>query len=125
MLVVDDHSSVCTALEWLFGGEGFEVTKCQSPEEALRHVQNTEYTVAVIDMNYSHDTTSGREGLELLDGMRFIDPELPVIVMTGWTSNAGRTQAIQKGAKDYIVKPWDDDDFVSAVERWRRRPQEH
>jgi DNA-binding NtrC family response regulator len=71
--------------------------------------------VALIDLNYTRDTTSGQEGFELLDRLKTIDPTLPVLVMTGWSSVAGAVEAMRRGARDYIEKPWDNDKLIAAV----------
>ena len=91
-----------------------------SPAELLEALERADFDVALIDLNYTRDTTSGQEGFELLDRMKTIDPTLPVLVMTGWSSVAGAVEAMRRGARDYIEKPWDDDKLIAAVQHATR-----
>src|SRR5690606_35948503 len=84
ILVVDDQSDVLAALRILLKGEGFEVETHDSPAAAIRAVEENVYDAALIDLNYTRDTTSGQEGLNLLSVLRASDPRLPVVVMTAW-----------------------------------------
>ena len=115
VLVADDQASILDALKLRLGVEGYEVTTATSPSEILAAVERADFDVALIDLNYTRDTTSGQEGLALLDRLRAIDPTLPVLVMTGWSSVAGAVEAMRRGARDYIEKPWDDERLVAAV----------
>jgi DNA-binding NtrC family response regulator len=116
VLVADDQVNILDALELLLGGEGYDVVVTSSPAEVLAEVERSDVDVALIDLNYTRDTTSGQEGLDLLDRLHAIDPTLPVLVMTGWSSVAGAVEAMRRGARDYIEKPWDDDKLVAAVQ---------
>ncbi|HWB16400.1 MAG TPA: sigma-54 dependent transcriptional regulator [Vicinamibacterales bacterium] len=116
VLVADDQVNILDALELLLGGEGYDVVVTSSPAEVLAEVERSDVDVALIDLNYTRDTTSGQEGLDLLDRLHTIDPTLPVLVMTGWSSVAGAVEAMRRGARDYIEKPWDDDKLVAAVQ---------
>jgi DNA-binding NtrC family response regulator len=115
VLVADDQASILDALKLRLGVEGYDVTTAASPAEILAAVERSDFDVALIDLNYTRDTTSGQEGLALLDRLRAIDPTLPVLVMTGWSSVAGAVEAMRRGARDYIEKPWDDERLVAAV----------
>jgi DNA-binding NtrC family response regulator len=115
VLVADDQASILDALKLRLGVEGYEVATAMSPSEILAAVERADFDVALIDLNYTRDTTSGHEGLALLDRLRAIDPTLPVLVMTGWSSVAGAVEAMRRGARDYIEKPWDDERLVAAV----------
>jgi DNA-binding NtrC family response regulator len=115
VLIADDQVNILDALRLLLGGEGFDVTTVASPSELIDALERAEFDVALIDLNYTRDTTSGQEGFELLDRIRQIDPTLPVLVMTGWSSVAGAVEAMRRGARDYIEKPWDDDKLIAAV----------
>ena len=114
-LIADDQPNVLEALKLLLGGEGFEVTTASSPADLLATLERADFDVALIDLNYTRDTTSGQEGIDLLDRIKAIDPTLPVLVMTGWGSVSGAVDAMRHGARDYIEKPWDDDKLVAAV----------
>jgi DNA-binding NtrC family response regulator len=115
-LVADDQSDVLNALKLLLGGEGYDVTTAPSPRELVTALESADFDVALIDLNYTRDTTSGQEGFALLDRMKAIDPTLPVLVMTGWSSVAGAVEAMRRGARDYIEKPWDDEKLLVAVQ---------
>ncbi|HET9373174.1 MAG TPA: sigma-54 dependent transcriptional regulator [Vicinamibacterales bacterium] len=116
VLIADDQVNILDALKLLLGGEGYDVTTAASPPELVSALERSDFDVALIDLNYTRDTTSGQEGFELLDRMRAIDPTLPVLVMTGWSSIAGAVEAMRRGARDYIEKPWDDDKLIAAVQ---------
>jgi DNA-binding NtrC family response regulator len=116
VLVADDQVNILDALELLLGGEGYDVAVASSPAEVLAEIERSDVDVALIDLNYARDTTSGQEGLDLLDRLKTLDPTLPVLVMTGWGSVPGAVEAMRRGARDYIEKPWDDDKLVAAVQ---------
>ena len=115
IIVADDQVNVLEAIKLLLGNEGFDVTTVASPSELLARLEQCDVDVAIIDLNYTRDTTSGQEGFELIDRIAAIDPTLPVLVMTGWSSVAGAVEAMRRGARDYIEKPWDDEKLVAAV----------
>jgi DNA-binding NtrC family response regulator len=116
VLVADDQTDVLNALKLLLGGEGYDVTTATSPKELVAALEGADYDVALIDLNYTRDTTSGQEGFALLDRIKAIDPTLPVLVMTGWSSVSGAVEAMRRGARDYIEKPWDDEKLLVAVQ---------
>ncbi len=116
IVVADDQPNILDALKFLLGGEGFDVVTATSPGELLASLERSDFDVAIIDLNYTRDTTSGQEGFELLERIKTIDPTLPVLVMTGWSSVAGAVEAMRRGARDYIEKPWDDDKVLAAVQ---------
>jgi DNA-binding NtrC family response regulator len=115
VLIADDQVNILNALRLVLGSEGYEVTTTKSPAELLEALERADFDVALIDLNYTRDTTSGQEGFELLDRLKTIDPTLPVLVMTGWSSVAGAVEAMRRGARDYIEKPWDNDKLIAAV----------
>jgi DNA-binding NtrC family response regulator len=116
VLIADDQVNILEALRLLLGGEGFDVATAASPVELVAALERTDFDVALIDLNYTRDTTSGQEGLDLLDRIKSIDPTLPVLVMTGWSSVSGAVEAMRRGARDYIEKPWDDEKLLAAVQ---------
>jgi DNA-binding NtrC family response regulator len=116
VLIADDQVNILEALKLLLGSEGFEVTAVKSPAELIAELERSDFDVALIDLNYTRDTTSGQEGFELLERIKAIDATLPVLVMTGWSSVAGAVEAMRRGARDYIEKPWDDDKLLAAVQ---------
>ncbi len=115
ILIADDQSDILDALKLLLSSENFDVTTAASPTELVATLERSDFDVALIDLNYTRDTTSGQEGFELLERIKAIDPTLPVLVMTGWSSVAGAVEAMRRGARDYIEKPWDDDKLLAAV----------
>ncbi len=115
ILVADDQADIRNALQLLLGEEGYEVGAAASPKQLLDLLEGHDYDVALIDLNYTRDTTSGQEGFELLERMRAIDSTLPVLVITGWGSVSGAVEAMRRGARDYIEKPWDDDKLLASV----------
>jgi len=115
ILIADDQADIRNALQLLLGVEGYEVRAAASPRELLDLLGQRDFDLAMIDLNYTRDTTSGQEGFELLERMRAVDPALPVLVITGWGSVPGAVEAMRRGARDYIEKPWDDDKLLAAV----------
>jgi len=115
VLIADDQQDVLDALRLLLTDEGFEVQPARSPAEALERLEATDFDLAILDLNYTRDTTSGQEGFDLMERIRALDPSLPVLVMTAWSSVAGAVEAMRRGARDYIEKPWDDDKLVAAA----------
>jgi len=107
ILVADDQRDVLEALRLLLKGEGFEVVTATSPATILAALDAGEFDAALMDLNYTRDTTSGREGFDLLTRIQALDATLPVIVMTAWGSVEGAVEAMRRGARDYIEKPWD------------------
>lgn len=107
ILIADDDADILAALKLLLRGEGFEVETATSPALAYAALESREFDVTLLDLNYARDTTSGREGLELLEQLRALDPTLPVVVMTAWGSVEGAVAAVRRGARDYVQKPWD------------------
>jgi len=115
ILIADDQADIRNALQLLLGEEGYDVSAAASPRQLLDLLEGRDFDVALIDLNYTRDTTSGQEGFELLERMRAVDATLPVLVITGWGSVTGAVEAMRRGARDYIEKPWDDDKLLAAV----------
>jgi DNA-binding NtrC family response regulator len=115
ILVADDQPDILDALRLLLSDEGYEVTAARSPGEALERLEGAEFDVAILDLNYTRDTTSGQEGLDLMERIRALDPTLPVLVVTAWSSVSGAVEAMRRGARDYIEKPWDDERLLADV----------
>jgi DNA-binding NtrC family response regulator len=115
VLIADDQADVIEALRLLLKGEGFETQSVNSPAGVLHALERRDFDALLLDMNYTRDTTSGREGLELLNQLQVLEPTLPVIVMTAWGSVGGAVEAIRRGARDYIEKPWDNARLLSVL----------
>jgi DNA-binding NtrC family response regulator len=115
VLIADDQGDVLEALRLLLKAEGFVLETASSPAGVLAAVEAREFDVALIDLNYARDTTSGEEGLNLLSRIQGIDPTLPVVVMTAWGSVEVAVEAMRRGARDYIEKPWADERLLATV----------
>jgi DNA-binding NtrC family response regulator len=114
-LVADDQRQVREALRLLLKAEGFEAVLASSPVEVIEAAAARELDVALIDLNYSRDTTSGQEGLNLLARLRELDATLPVVVMTAWASIDLAVAAMRQGARDFIEKPWENQRLLSVL----------
>ncbi|MCB1055161.1 MAG: sigma-54-dependent Fis family transcriptional regulator, partial [Acidobacteria bacterium] len=115
VLVADDQRDVLEALRLLLRSEDFEVRVVGSPAEVLSALAEDDFDVLLMDLNYARDTTSGREGLELLERVRSADSALPVVVMTAWGSVEVAVEAMRLGARDFVEKPWDNARLVSIL----------
>src|SRR5688500_14264620 len=115
VLIADDQSDVLEALRLLLKGEGFHLETASSPAGVLAAVEAREFDVALIDLNYARDTTSGEEGLNLLSRIQGLDPTLPVVVMTAWGSVEVAVEAMRRGARDFVQKPWDNARLLSII----------
>src|ERR1043166_9480625 len=107
ILIADDQTDVLEALRFLVKGEGYQSEAVTSPGAAIDAVESRDFDVVLMDLNYTRDTTSGQEGLELLNRIQLLDTTLPVIVMTAWGSVELAVEAMRRGARDFIQKPWD------------------
>jgi len=114
-LIADDQADVLTALSLLLKHAGIEAVTASSPAAALRAFESHELDAVLMDLNYARDTTSGHEGMDLLARLVAADPALPVIVMTAWSSVEGAVEAMRRGARDYIQKPWDNQRLLSML----------
>jgi DNA-binding NtrC family response regulator len=115
VLVVEDQPPVAKALTVLFEVHDIACVCADNPEEALGLIDREEFGVVVQDMNFRPGDTSGHEGIELFRRMRALDPDLPVVVLTAWTSLETAVQMVKEGASDYLAKPWDDSKLLAAV----------
>src|SRR5882724_10909713 len=115
ILIADDQADVLAALRLLLKSEPFEIQTASSPAGVLKAVDSQELDVILIDLNYARDTTSGSEGLDLLTRIRGVDPTLPVVVMTAWGSVDLAVQAMRRGARDFIQKPWENARVIAIV----------
>lgn len=115
VLIADDQRDVLEALRLLLKGEPFEVETVTSPAAAIACLDKLDIDAVVIDLNYTRDTTSGKEGLDLLRAIRERDADLPVIVMTAWATIDVAVAAMREGASDFIEKPWDNNRLLSVL----------
>jgi DNA-binding NtrC family response regulator len=115
ILVADDQADVLAALRLLLKGEGFDIETVSSPAAVLKAIESRELDVALLDLNYARDTTSGSEGLDLLTKIHEKDPALPVVVMTAWGSVDLAVEAMRRGARDFVQKPWDNTRLLTVL----------
>jgi DNA-binding NtrC family response regulator len=115
VLIADDQPDVLEALRLLLKGEGFRIESAGSPAAILEAVDSTELDAVLMDLNYARDTTSGQEGLDLLSQIRGHDPTLPVVVMTAWSSVELAVEAMRRGARDFVQKPWENARLLTIV----------
>jgi DNA-binding NtrC family response regulator len=115
VLVADDQADIRDALRLLLKRENYETQSAASPAEALAAIESREFDAVLMDLNYARDTTSGQEGLDLLSRIQAADATLPVIVMTAWSSVEVAVEAMRRGARDFIQKPWDNARLLSIL----------
>src|ERR1035437_3487422 len=135
ILIADDQPDVLEALRLLLKGEGYATEVVKSPAAVIKAVEARDFSLVLMDLNYTRDTTSGQEGLELLQKLQAIDASLPIVVMTAWASVDVAVEAMRRGARDFVTKPWDNPrllaivrkqvDLGSAVRAYRRLEQEN
>jgi len=117
VLVADDQSDVVAALRLLLRSAGLDVDPATSVQEVRQRLDAQAYDLVLMDLNYARDTTSGREGLDLLAEIHARDRLLPVIVMTGWGSIDTAVEAMRRGARTFVHKPWDNQALTDTVRR--------
>ncbi|HZR25467.1 MAG TPA: sigma-54 dependent transcriptional regulator [Vicinamibacterales bacterium] len=115
ILIADDQPDVLEALRLLLKSEGHKIEAVGSPAAVLEAVDTQEFDVALIDLNYTRDTTSGQEGLDLLSQLRNQDQTLPIVVMTAWGSVDIAVEAMRRGARDFVQKPWENARLLTII----------
>lgn len=115
ILLADDQQDIRESLRLLLKNEGYETYAAASPSEALVAIEAREFDAVLMDLNYTRDTTSGKEGLDLLTAIQKIDSTLPVIVMTAWSSLELAVEAMRLGARDFLQKPWENARLLSIL----------
>lgn len=128
-LIADDQPDVLAALRLLLKGAGFQTEAANSPNAVLEAIRRQRFDVALIDLNYARDTTSGQEGLDLISRIRAEDNSLPIVVMTAWGSIDLAVEAMRRGVRDFVQKPWENSRLLQVLRtqieqgRLRRRHQ--
>jgi DNA-binding NtrC family response regulator len=115
ILIADDQPDVLEALRLLLKGEGYQIDSAASPAGILTALETRDFDVVLMDLNYTRDTTSGQEGLDLLARIQAIDNAAPVVVMTAWGSVDLAVETMRRGARDFIQKPWDNARLMTIV----------
>lgn len=118
VLLADDQPDVLMALRLLLKGEGFQTEAVTSPMEILRAASTREFDLILMDLNYTRDTTSGEEGLDLLTQLKDVPQAPPAIVMTAWSSIDLAVEAMRRGAVDFVTKPWDNSRLVGTLRKY-------
>jgi sigma-B regulation protein RsbU (phosphoserine phosphatase) len=116
VLVADDQPHVLDALQLLLKGHGYRTETVTHPARVLQALKAREFDVVLMDLNYTRDTTAGGEGLELVSQIRSIDENLPLVVMTAWSSVDLAVEAMRRGASDFVQKPWGNRQLLEKLE---------
>src|SRR5215471_2125836 len=115
VLLADDQADIRDSLRLLLKTEGYETQGVASPTEAINAIEAREFDAVLMDLNYARDTTSGQEGLDLLTRIQVLDSTVPVVVMTAWSSIELAVEAMRRGARDFIAKPWENNRLLSIL----------
>jgi DNA-binding NtrC family response regulator len=115
ILIADDQPDVLEALRLLLKSEGYQIDAVTSPAAVISALEARDFDVVIMDLNYTRDTTSGQEGLDLLSRIQAIDSVLPVIVMTAWATVGLAVEAMRGGARDFVQKPWENERLLTIV----------
>jgi sigma-B regulation protein RsbU (phosphoserine phosphatase) len=121
VLVADDQPHVLDALQLLLKSHGYRTEAVTRPERVLQALQTGEFDVVLMDLNYTRDTTAGGEGLELVSQIRLMDENLPLVVMTAWSSVDLAVEAMRRGASDFVQKPWGNQQLLEKLEMQVKR----
>ncbi len=116
VLVADDQPHVLDGLELLLKNHGYRTEVVTHPTRVLQAIESREFDVLLLDLNYTRDTTAGGEGLELVSQIRLIDENVPLVVMTAWSSVDLAVEAMQRGASDFVQKPWHNRQLLEKLE---------
>ena len=126
-LIADDQPDVLTALRLLLRTAGYQTQAVTSPEEVLEAIKHDDFDLILMDLNYARDTTSGQEGLDLITNIRALDSALPIVVLTAWGSVELAVEAMHRGGRDFVLKPWDNarllESLNTQIELGRKRRQ--
>jgi DNA-binding NtrC family response regulator len=115
ILIADDQRDVLEALRILLKGEGYQTDAVTSLAGVINALEKKEYALLMMDLNYTRDTTSGQEGLEIIPRIQEMDNTLPIVVMTAWATIDLAVEAMKRGARDFVPKPWDNERLMTIV----------
>ena len=116
-LIADDDADILTALRLLLANRGYELETVQSPAALLAAIERSQFDVVLMDLNYARDTTSGREGIDLITRVHALDPALPIVVMTGWGTVDLAVEAMRRGVRDFVQKPWENSRLLQTLDK--------
>ena len=114
-LIADDQPDVLEALRLLLKGEGYQTEGVSTPNDVIEALKAHDFDLLLMDLNYARDTTSGQEGLDLLSRVQAVDSTLPIVVMTAWGSVELAVEAMQRGVRDFVLKPWENNRLLSIL----------
>jgi sigma-B regulation protein RsbU (phosphoserine phosphatase) len=121
ILLADDQPHLLDALQLLLKNHGYRTEAVTHPARALQALESREFDVVLMDLNYTRDTTAGAEGLDLVSQIRLLDENLPLVVMTAWSSVDLVVEAMQRGASDFVQKPWHNGELLEKLDRQVKR----
>jgi phosphoserine phosphatase RsbU/P len=116
-LIADDEPDILMALRLLLKSEGYQAEMVSSPAAVLEAISRSQFDVVLMDLNYARDTTSGREGLDLISRIQALDPLLPIIVMTAWANVDLAVEAMRRGVRDFVQKPWENPRLLQTLRK--------
>src|ERR1044072_7495074 len=115
-LIADDQPDVRAALRLLLKSAGYQTAAADSPKAVLDAIKQGEFDVVLMDLNYARDTTSGKEGLDLISHIRALDNSLPIVVMTAWGTIDLAVETMRRGVKDFVEKPWENSRLLQILQ---------
>ena len=116
-LIADDEPDILMALRLLLKNDGYEPETVSSPAAVLEAIERRQFDVVLIDLNYARDTTSGREGIDLISRIHALDPSLPIVVMTAWATVDLAVEAMRRGVGDFVQKPWENARLLQTLRK--------
>ena len=128
-LIADDQPDVSAALRLLLKGAGYQTEAADSPAAVLDAIKQQKFDLVLMDLNYARDTTSGKEGLDLISRIQALDHDLPIVVMTAWATVDLAVESMRLGVRDFVQKPWENSGLLTKLRtqieqgRLRRREQ--
>src|SRR5262245_11704021 len=114
-LIADDQPDVLEALRLLLKSEGYQTEAVTTPYDVIEALKAHDFDLLLMDLNYARDTTSGQEGLDLLTRVQAVDSTLPIVVMTAWGSVELAVEAMRRGVRDFVLKPWENNRWLSIL----------
>jgi len=114
-LIADDQLDVLEALRLLLKGEGYQTEAVTTPSGVIEALKTQDFDLLLMDLNYARDTTSGQEGLDLLSRVQAVDSSLPIVVMTAWGSVELAVEAMRRGVRDFVLKPWENNRLLTIL----------
>lgn len=128
-LIADDQADVRAALRLLLKGAGYQTEAADSPKAVLDAIKQQKFDLVLMDLNYARDTTSGKEGLDLISRIQALDHDLPIVVMTAWATVDIAVESMRLGVRDFVQKPWENSRLLrklrTQIEQGRVRRREH